>query len=126
MGGVRTGARRRQVRSEGQVGDRDDAASRVATGPAVGPELLEHHSALRLPAPTDEVLAWFVREAWPSPATGTAYTEGLLGHGAGLTLRAESEHLVVFGDGIETDRLDVAWGQTVTVAQAPSRLQLVV
>lgn len=87
---------------------------------------LEHHSALRLPAPTDEVLAWFVREAWPSPATGTTYTEGLLGHGAALTLRAESEHLVVFGDGIETDHLDVASGQTVTVAQASGRLQLVV
>jgi hypothetical protein len=87
---------------------------------------LEHHSALRLPAPTDAVLAWFVREAWPSPATGTTYTEGLLGGGGGLSLRAESEHLVVFGDGIESDRLEVAWGQTVEVRQAAQGLRLVV
>ena len=86
---------------------------------------LEHRSGLELPSPTDEVLAWFVREAWPSPVTGTAYTEGLLADGGSLTLRAQSEHLVVFGDGIESDHLDVAWGQTVTVAQAERSLHLV-
>jgi hypothetical protein len=87
---------------------------------------LEHHSTLRLPAPTDETLAWFVREAWPSPATGTSYTEGLLDRDGRLALRAASEHLVVFGDGMESDRLEVAWGQTVTVTQARGRLNLVV
>jgi hypothetical protein len=85
---------------------------------------LEHHSQLPLPGPTDPGLAWFVREAWPSPATGTSYTEGLL-EGSTLTLRVESERMVVFGDGIETDRLDLTWGQSLTVARSEHHLHLV-
>lgn len=86
---------------------------------------LEHRSTLRLPAPTEPGLAWFVREAWPSPATGTSYTEGLLDCSA-LTLRVESERMVVFGDGIESDRLDLTWGQSLTVTRSEHRLHLVV
>jgi hypothetical protein len=86
---------------------------------------LEHHSSLHLPTPTDPDLAWFVREAWPSPATGTSYTEGLL-HDDALALRVESERVVVFGDGIEADRLEVTWGQTLTVSRSEHHLHLVV
>jgi hypothetical protein len=86
---------------------------------------LEHHSTLRLPRPTERGLAWFVREAWPSPATGTSYTEGLLAEDP-LRLRVESEHVVLFGDGIEADRLDLAWGQSLTVGLSEHRLHLVV
>jgi hypothetical protein len=85
---------------------------------------LEHHSRLSLPRPTDPGLAWFVREAWPSPATGTSYTEGLLDDSS-LSLRVESEGMVVFGDGIETDRLDLTWGQTLVVARSEHHLHLV-
>ena len=85
----------------------------------------ERHSDLSLPRPTDPELAWFVREAWPSPATGTDLTEGVVAPGATLTVVAESDLLVCFGDGIETDALRLTWGQRLTVARSDERLRLV-
>ncbi|CAJ1580540.1 hypothetical protein [[Mycobacterium] wendilense] len=80
-------------------------------------------STMVLPAPTEPRLSWFVREAWPSPATGTGLVEGDFG-AAELTIVAESDRLVTFGDGIETDALQLAWGQRVTVGLAQQRLRL--
>lgn len=80
----------------------------------------------RLPGPTDPLLAWFVREAWPSPATGADLTEGLLDAGGELRLTVESDQLVVFGDGVESDRLVATWGQEITVRVGENRLRLVV
>ena len=84
----------------------------------------ERHSTLVLPQPIEPALCWFVREAWPSPATGTDCTEGLVKAPGTLTIAAESE-LVVFGDGIESDTLTLGWGQRVEVGIATVRLRLV-
>jgi len=86
---------------------------------------LERRSDLDLPAPTDHRLAWFVREAWPSPVTGTTVTEGALVQAQTLTITVESDHLVAFGDGMEADALTLGWGQTVHVSIADQRLRLV-
>ncbi|MGO4246436.1 hypothetical protein AB4Y87_04415 [Paenarthrobacter sp. RAF54_2] len=77
-----------------------------------------------LPAPTDPRLAWFVREAWPSPVTGASLTEGLLEAGEVLRITVASDQLVVFGDGMEDDRLTASWGQEIIVqlGQRPLRL----
>ena len=85
----------------------------------------ERRSELLLPSPMEPLLAWFVREAWPSPATGTGCTEGILAVGDELLITAETDGLVVFGDGIEADRLTLTWGQSLTVRLAQKTLELV-
>lgn len=85
---------------------------------------LERKSRLVLPAPAEQRLAWFVREAWPSPATGTILTEGDLAAGQSLTIAAESDQLVAFGDGIETDAIPLAWGQEIRIRLATQTLRL--
>jgi hypothetical protein len=84
----------------------------------------ERRSLLRLPTPSEPALCWFVREAWPSPATGTSCTEGLLTAADHLSITAEAD-LVIFGDGIESDTLTITWGQRLEVAVADTHLHLV-
>lgn len=86
---------------------------------------LERQSRISLPGPTEDRLAWFVREAWPSPATGTSLTEGCLQAGEGLWLTVESDGLVAFGDGIESDAITLAWGQGVGLSIADQKLRLI-
>jgi hypothetical protein len=87
---------------------------------------LERHSVLELPAPGDRRVVFFVREAWPSPTYGTSLTEGSLESDEALEIISElDEDGVVFGDGIEADRVDFAWGVRASVRVAPERLRLV-
>lgn len=84
----------------------------------------ERELAWTLPDATSSDLAWFVREAWPSPYTDDTLTAGRLSSGE-LTIRCESDRLVAFGDGMEADHLTLTWGQTATVTLADRALMLV-
>ncbi|MGW6984074.1 hypothetical protein ACWGE1_32310 [Streptomyces sp. NPDC054932] len=86
---------------------------------------LERGSSAGLPAPCDRRLLWFVREAWPSPTTGTTKVAGELGRGQTLQLTVESDRIVVFGDGMESDALELTWGQSVRLGIAGTSLRLV-
>jgi len=77
-----------------------------------------------LPAPSDARLVWYVREAWPSPATRTSLVEGVLTGSQRLRLTVESDRLVAFGDGMESDALDLTWGQTIRVGVSGTSLRL--
>jgi hypothetical protein len=76
------------------------------------------------PEPASGHLFWFVREAWPSPMTGTAHTDGFLTGATRLELTVESERMVVFGDGIESDAVRLSWGQRLSVGVAGRGLLL--
>jgi hypothetical protein len=81
---------------------------------------------LSLPAPADKRLVFFVREAWPSVYTGTDISEGELGEDDELELTSRmNEGGVIFGDGIESDRIDFSWGCRVRIRLAKTRLHLV-
>ncbi len=82
-------------------------------------------TAGQLPASDSAALCWFVREAWPSPATGTDLTAGTLTGGEQLELTSESDRLVLFADGVEDDHATLSWGQRVQIGLAQQRLRLV-
>lgn len=87
---------------------------------------LERHSTLALPLPGEPALDFFVREAWPSPASGTTLVEGRVGAGEELAVQSElGDRGVIFGDGIEDDHLRFDWGERARVRVAHERLRLV-
>lgn len=87
---------------------------------------LGRHTSLALPDPTEPRLAFFVREAFPSRLTGTSLVEGSLPEGQTLEVVSEmNQDGVLFGDGIEEDRLDFGWGVRATLRVSALRLHLV-
>lgn len=86
----------------------------------------ERACELVLPKPADPTLAFFVREAFPSVSTGTALTEGLIGPEQALSITSEIDSEgVLFGDGIEEDRIAFPWGVRATISRAQICLHLV-
>jgi len=86
----------------------------------------ERRSALELPSPGESRLAFFVREAWPSSTYGATLTEGIIDGAEELRVTSGlDDGGVVFGDGIEADRLEFRWGITARVRVARERLRLV-
>ena len=87
----------------------------------------QRNTDIELPGPEDDRLAFFVREAFPSIATGTNVTEGSMGARESLLVTSEmNEGGVIFGDGIEADFLAFNWGVSAEVNIAQVRLNLVV
>jgi hypothetical protein len=85
----------------------------------------ERAREIALPAPVSGEIVFFVREAWPSKATGATLTQGSVAPGQAMEVVSEmDEGGVVFGDGIETDRLEFSYGRRVTVRAAADRLRL--
>jgi NAD kinase len=93
----------------------------------------ERRTDIVLPAPTDPRLVFFVREAFPSRASATALTEGSIvepgGDGDGSdaleVVSQMNEGGVIFGDGMEEDRIRFDWGRRATVRIAKEQLRLV-
>lgn len=86
----------------------------------------ERARPLALPKPTDAALALFVREPFPSVSTGTSVDGAVVDGRVKVEVVSEMDDGgVVFGDGIEDDRLDFAWGMRLRIAVAEQRLNLV-
>lgn len=86
----------------------------------------ERSHPLRLPGPSDAELAFLVREPFPSIATGTSLDGALMAHGETLIIISEmNEGGVLFGDGIEDDRLEFPFGARAEIGKAAESLRLV-
>jgi NAD kinase len=85
----------------------------------------ERRRPLELPRPGDRALAFFVREPFPSVATGTSLDGAVLGGEDRLEVVSEMDDGgVLFADGIEEDRLDFPYGVRARFDVAPERLRL--
>lgn len=123
-------ARYRIGPDDGSVPMEQQASSGVLVGTGTGATgwlsslRQERATALPPPAPTDPRLVWYVREAWPSPTTGTAQVEGVLTRRDSLRLTVESDRLIAFGDGMESDTLELTWGQSLRLNTSATTLRL--
>ena len=67
-----------------------------------------------------------MREAWPGPGCDVELVEGAIEPGRCLRITSRmGEGGVVFGDGIEADRIDLRWGQSIEVRRSERTLNLV-
>ncbi|MGH6617156.1 hypothetical protein [Sphingomonas sp.] len=76
-------------------------------------------------APEERAVCFFVREPFPSKATGTAMRFGKLAAEPLGVVSRMNEGGVIFADGIEQDFLAFDWGRRVTLGPAAHALHLV-
>ena len=120
---------RYEIEAAGQRERQSSSGMIVATGTGATGWARSVHlaskSQLTLPKPGEERLAYFVREPWPSIATGTDIVEGLIDSQQPLIVTSEmDEQGVIFGDGIESDRLTFGYGRRVEIRPAAQSLNL--
>ena len=88
--------------------------------------LLQRRAAIEPPTPCEPRLLFLVREAYPSPSSSVDTVQGTLSKRESLQLVSQMNHGgVVFGDGIEEDRLTFPFGMSLSVGLAEQMLQLV-
>lgn len=75
--------------------------------------------------PQEPAVGWFVREPFPSIATGTSLRGGKLAGPALAVVSRMNDGGTIFADGMEQDQLHFDWGRRLTVAPAAHRLTLV-
>jgi NAD kinase len=81
----------------------------------------------RLPlGPEERAVAFFVREPFPSIATGTALRAGKLADAPLAVTSRMNNGGVIFADGIEQDFLAFDWGRGVTLGPAAQTLHLII
>lgn len=95
-----------------------------STGWALSIQLERRHS-LKLPKPDERRLAFFARETFPSVASSTDLSEGLLDGEQSLSVISRMEEGVIFGDGMEADHLRFEWGVRAKIHVASRRLRLI-
>jgi hypothetical protein len=87
---------------------------------------LQRNACAALPDPLSTSLTFLVREAWPSVVTQASLVDGVVAADEELVVTSEmNDGGVVFGDGIEYDRLDLPFGQVVALRRATQALRLV-
>ncbi|WP_313801779.1 hypothetical protein [Sphingobium sp.] len=75
--------------------------------------------------PEEQAVGWFVREPFPSIATGTSLRGGKLAGPALAVVSRMNEGGTIFADGMEQDHIHFDWGRLLTVAPAAHKLTLV-
>lgn len=75
--------------------------------------------------PSESKLCFFVREPFPSIATETAISFGIIEWGEQLRLTSKmNDGGTIFADGIEKDRLTFEWGRIASIGLAEKQLRL--
>jgi len=76
-------------------------------------------------APDERATAYFVREPFPSIATGTTLRAGKLASATLAIVSRMNDGGTIFADGMEQDRIAFDWGRRITIGSSDRALHLV-
>ncbi|MFD1330958.1 hypothetical protein ACFQ4O_03005 [Methylopila musalis] len=119
---------RYRIACAGAAEDQSSSGLIVASGTGATGWARSIMEATRTPVPLDpqeRAVAFFVREPFPSVATGTTLRVGKLQKERLAVISRMNEGGVIFADGIEQDFMAFDWGRGVTIGPAAQTLRLV-